>query len=124
MDPVTQKRQLAVDVIKRIEQLPRPEKWRVTREFLLANNPKLVPVDYAFIKQVARERNQLHKVSGISKTGDSRYVLSMPDFMFAALIALDPWLKPELDDKDRKARDRAWNKLARAFPEYAVGKAT
>jgi hypothetical protein len=122
MDAVTEKRQLGLQVIKRIEQLPRPEKWRVTREFVLASNKNASYADHKFVENVAKERNSMLKATGASKSGDSRYLLSMPDFIYAALIATDPDLQDELNNPDKKTSDRAWNKLAAAFPEYAIAR--
>lgn len=118
MDAVTETRQLGIKAIERIEAMPRSEKWRATRELVLAANPKLEPVDRKFQELVKRERDTLMSATGAGQHG--RRLLSMPDFIYAALIALDPQLKPELDSKDRPVRDRAWNSLTKAFPEYSL----
>lgn len=121
MDALTEKRQLGLQVIKRIEELPRPEKWQVTREFLLATNKNASYLDHKFIQQLKEERNNLRNdLTASSKNGDSRFLLSMPDFIYAALIATDPHLQDELNDKDRHQSTKAWKKLANAFPMYKM----
>jgi hypothetical protein len=122
MDAVTERRQLGIKVIERIEALPRPEKWRVAREFILATNKNASYADYKFRESVRKERDALLKDTGASKSGDSRYLLSMPDFIYAALIATDPPLQDELNSKDKKLSDKMWNKLAYAFPEYRIAR--
>lgn len=121
MDAVTEKRQLGIQMIKRIEQLPRPEKWRVTREFLLNTNNNASYADHKFIESLNAERANLRNdLTASSKSGDSRYLLSMPDFIYAALIATDPDLQDELNDPDKNQSTKAWKKLANAFPEYRI----
>ena len=122
IDAVTAKRKLGIEMIKRLQELPRPQKWRDTREFVLNTNPKASYADHKFIESVNKERNALLKDTGASKTGDSRYLLSMPDFIYAALIAIDPDLQDELNDPDRLVSNKAWNRLANAFPEYRVAR--
>lgn len=122
LDAMAERRQLGIKMIDRLEKMPRPQKWKVTRDFVLSQNKNLSYQDYMFIDQLQEERSRLLKDTGASASGDVRYLMSMPDFIYAALIAIDPELQDELNDKDKKVSDRAWNKLTAAFPMYQVAR--
>lgn len=121
MDAVTEKRQLGIKMIAYLEGLPRPRKWQETRHFTLSMNKNASYADHKFIESLKAERNSLiNDITASSKSGDSRYLLSMPDFVYAAIIAVDPLLQEELNNKDHYISTKAWKKLANAFPEYKI----
>lgn len=122
IDAIREKRELGIKMIAHIESLPRPQKWQVTREFVLSQNKNLSYQDHKFIEQVNEERKHLLKDTGASKTGDSRYLMSMPDFIYGALIAIDTDLQDELNNPDKNISSKMWQKLANAFPMYKVAR--
>lgn len=121
MNAQTETRNQAIDAIKQIEQLPRVQRWRAAREFLFQMKPYLRPLDNGFIKQVARQRENLRLPSGRSSVkSQGRQIIDMPDFVYFAVIAFDPVLEKELNERDVRASNRAWAKLGNAFPEYRL----
>lgn len=108
-------------MIAYLEGLPRPQKWQETRHFTLQMNKHASYLDHKFIQQVNADRLALRNdLTASSKSGDSRHLLCMPDFIYGALIAIDPQLQDELNDKDKQLSDKAWKKLANAFPMYRL----
>lgn len=122
LDATTEKRQLGIKMIAHLESLPRPRNWQVTREFVLSQNKNLSYQDHKFIEQVNEERKHLLKDTGASKSGDSRYLLSMPDFIYAAIIAIDKDLQDDLNNPNKKASTKTWQQVAEAFPMYKVAR--
>lgn len=114
-------RQLGIKAIERIEKMPaRVERWRATRELVLAANPKLIPLDADFSRRVGLQREGSFTSTGAGKHG--RQILSMPDFIYFGIISMDTELAQELNNKDRVIRDRAYANLAKAFPEYRTAR--
>lgn len=113
-------RQLGLKALERIEKLPRVEQWRAIKEFVLSANPKLIPLDNDFQRRVALQREHSFSDTGAGKHG--RQILSMPDFIYFPILAIDPSLAEELNNRDRVIRDKAYAKLTKAFPEYRTAR--
>lgn len=105
--------------VAHIESLPQEQRWREIKNLLLKVKPDLVPIDQEFIQAVREEReNNMFKATGASKSGDTRALYSMPQYLYAALHVLDPDFTKVQEDKDLSRKIN--HKLARAFPEYCL----
>jgi hypothetical protein len=105
--------------VARIEGLPQVERWRAIKSLLLKTKPDLKPLDDMFIQQVREEREaNMFSQTGASKSGSTRALYSMPQYLYAALHVLDPDFTKFQEDKDQ---NKIFNrKIARAFPEYSL----
>lgn len=118
---VTEREQLLQEVA-RIEGLPRPEKWHAIRDFTLKMHPGFIPAELDFIAAVTelRESNNFKK-TGASKSGDMRHLMKIPQYIYTALIALDPDLFQEMASGNGGSQ-QTWRKLYNAFPMYRASR--
>lgn len=106
--------------VERIEGLPQMKRWRAIKELLFRVKPDLVPIDKQFIKEVSEERANMLNDIGASKTLSTRKLLSMPQYLYAALHVLDPEFTKLQEDPQLSKKTNL--KLAQTFPEYCVAK--
>lgn len=105
--------------VARIEALPQEQRWREIKTLLLKVKPDLIPLDQQFIQGIREEREtNMFSQTGASKSGSTRALYSMPQYLYAALHVLDPDFtkmqeNPELSKKINR-------KLAAVFPEYCL----
>ena len=102
-----------------IEGLPQAQRWRAIKDLLLKTRPDIAQIDREFCQAVREEReNNMFSKTGASKSGDMRALMSLPQYLYAMLHAMDPdftnlQANPETNRKINL-------KLARAFPEYRL----
>lgn len=102
-----------------IESLPQEQRWREIKTLLLKVKPDLIPIDNEFIQAVREEREtNMFNATGASKSGDTRALYSMPQYLYAALHVLDPDFTKAQEDPSQSRKIN--HKLARAFPEYRL----
>ena len=115
------KRQDFGNEVARIEKLPQAQRWREIKTLLLKVKPDLVPLDNQFIQQIKEEReHNIFSDTGASKSGSTRHLMSMPQYLYAALHVIDPEFtqlqeNPETSQKVNR-------KLAQVFPEYRIAR--
>lgn len=107
--------------VARIEALPQTQRWREIKKLLLRVKPELKPLDDQFIQQIREEREtNMLTDTGASKSGSTRALYSMPQYLYATLHILDPeFTKLQEDPNTSKEVNR---KLARVFPEYCLAR--
>lgn len=107
--------------VARIEGLPQAQRWREIKKLLFKVKPDLIPLDKQFCDQIREEREtNMLSDTGASKSGSTRALYSMPQYLYAALHVLDPeFTKLQEDQETSKAINR---KLAQVFPEYALAR--
>jgi len=118
MEELEYRRQFGEE-IRRIEALPLEQRWRAIKVLLLKVKPELVPLDREFVQAVREERelNMLNQ-TGASKSGSTRALYSMPQYLYAALHVIDKdFTRMQEDKENNKALNR---KIAKVFPEYCL----
>lgn len=101
--------------------MPRTQKWRTTRDFLRAINPKVRQMDDQFILDLNETRNDQLNEFGSNKAMNLRHLMEMPEFLYEALVTVDTELIPDLNS-DKETITRTWRKLAEVFPEYRIAR--
>lgn len=121
---VTNPRQQQLDEIERIENLPRPHIWRATKDFVLRLHPEFRDIDRQFVEacREIREADLTNKTAS-SKSGSMRNTMKIPQFIYEALIAMDPPLLEDISGKNGEAAAMMGKKLYNAFPEYRIARA-
>lgn len=116
-----EKRKAFGNELARIEGLPQVQRWREIKKLLMKLKPELVPLDKQFIRQIQEEREMdMLSDTGASKSGSTRKLYSMPQYLYAALHVLDPdFTKLQENPETSKDLNR---KLAKVFPEYALAR--
>ena len=107
--------------VARIESLPQTQRWREIKNLLLKVKPDLIPLDKDFVQQIREEReHNMLSDTGSSKSGSTRALYSMPQYLYAALHILDPdFTKMQEDPETSKDLNL---KLARVFQEYCLAR--
>jgi hypothetical protein len=107
--------------VARIEAMPQQKRWREIKNLLLKVKPDLKPLDDYFIQDI-REQRELGMLNdvGSSKSGSTRALYSMPQYLYAALHILDPDFTKSQEDPDTSKEINL--KIAREFPEYRLAR--
>lgn len=113
-------RKAFAEEVGRIEGLPQAERWRAIKNLLMKTKPDLIPIDKQFIAAIAEERQNTLNDLGATKSLSTRKLLSMPQYLYAALHILDPEFTRLQEDPDTATKTNL--KLAKVFPEYCVAK--
>ena len=117
----TDPRKAFAQEVERIEGLPQMERWRAIKNLLFKVKPELKPIDDDFCAAIRQERNfNMLKDTGASKSGSTRRLYSMPQYMYAMLTVIDPEFQRLSEDLDHN-KD-LHRKIARAFPEYRLAR--
>ena len=107
--------------VEKIERLPQMQRWRAIKELLFRVKPEFIPLDKSFCEAIKEEReNNLIMDTGASKSGSTRKLFSMPQYLYAMLHLVDPEFTAMQEDKDTAVELNL--KLARAFPEYRIAR--
>jgi len=107
--------------VEKIEALPQEQRWRPIKDLLFTVKPELKYFDEQLVADIKEQRElNMFSQTGSSKSGDSRALYSMPQYLYAALHVLDPDFTRMQEDKEySKILNR---KLTKAFPEYALAR--
>jgi hypothetical protein len=80
-----------------------------------------IPLDRSFCDAIREEREfNMLKDTGASKSGSTRKLFSMPQYLYAMLHLIDPEFTAM--QENRETSRELNHKLARAFPEYRTAK--
>jgi len=113
-------RRAFADKVLEIEGMPQAKRWLAIKKLLLEVKPELRALDKQFIEQVNEERLNMLNDLGASKSMSTRKLLSMPQYLYAALHVLDPEFTKQQDDPELSVITNI--KLAKVFPEYCVAR--
>lgn len=111
-----------VKAIEQIEMAPRPEKWRLTKKFLLDLKPWLVEAEKEHCEACKEIREASQDKYAASKTGVMRNSMKLFGPVYSALIKLDPELKIELNATNKNTTPLIGKQLWEAFPEYRIAR--
>lgn len=105
--------------VERIRGLPQSQRWRATKELLFSVKPELRQVDKDFCAAIREEREfGMLKETGASKSGSTRKLYSMPQYMYAMLHLIDPEFTKLQEDPETSKKTNL--KVAEVFPEYCT----
>jgi hypothetical protein len=103
--------------VEKIRALPPTQRWRATKELLFSVKPELRQVDKEFCDAIREEREfGMLTETGSSKSGSTRKLYSMPQYMYAMLHLIDPEFTKLQEDPDTSKKTNL--KIAEVFPEY------
>lgn len=122
MDLTPEQRQKHLKAIEKIENTPRPEKWRLIRKLTLELKPWLAPLeaDHAEACKELRVKNQDKYAS--SKAGTMRNTMKLFGPVLTSMMKLDPELKVEMSGKNKGLEEKIGKDLYDAFPEYRIAR--
>ncbi|MCB1711288.1 MAG: hypothetical protein KDH96_02045 [Candidatus Riesia sp.] len=104
--------------IEKIEQMKRPQKWRAIKKLFFELHPEFTQIDADFAKACQEIREKNPDKIGMSKDGTMRNTMKIPQFLYNALIKLDPELMIEMSGRNGKEQELIGKQLYKAFPEY------
>lgn len=103
--------------VEKIRALPPTQRWRAIKELLFSVKPELRQVDKEFCDALRQEREfDMLTVTGSSKSGSTRRLYSMPQYMYAMLHLIDPEFTKLQESPDTSKKTNL--KIAEVFPEY------
>lgn len=108
--------------IEKIENLPRPAKWREIKKLTLALHPGLVSYDNDFAEACQELREKHESIVGASKKATLREPMKLPNYLYQALMKLDPELRAEMSGKNNGLQILIGKQLWQAFPEYRIAR--
>jgi len=111
-----------IKTIEKIENMPRPDKWREIRKLLFELHPELVPVDKDFSQACKEIRQKTESKTASSKQGDLRNTMKIPNYVYQALVKLDPGIMIEMSGRNHGEQRIIGKQLYKAFPEYRIAR--
>jgi len=107
--------------VARVRALPPTQRWRAIKNLLFAVKPELRQVDKEFCDAIREERDMnMLKETGASKSGSTRKLYSMPQYMYAMLHLIDPEFTKLQESPDTSKKTNL--KIAETFPEYCLAR--
>ena len=111
-----------IKTIEKIENLPRPAKWREIKKLLLSLHPELKPVDDAFSQACKEIRQRTESKTASSKEMSIRNTMKIPNYVYQALVKLDPEIMIEMSGRNHGEQRLIGKQLYKAFPEYRIAR--
>ena len=111
-----------IKTIEKIENLPRPAKWREIKKLLLSLHPELKPVDDDFAQACKEIRQRTESKTASSKDGNIRNTMKLPNYLYQALCKLDPGIMEEMSGRNHGEQRLIGKQLYKAFPEYRIAR--
>lgn len=108
--------------IEKIEYMKRPEKWREIKKLVLELHPELKAVDDEFAEACKELRLKTESKTASSKTGVMRNTMKIPNYIYQAMVKLDPDLMVEMSGKNNGLQIKIGKQLYKAFPEYRIAR--
>lgn len=122
MELSPEQRQKHLKAIEKIENTPRPEKWRLVKKLILELKPWLVPYEAEHAEACKELRIKNENKYASSKTGAMRNTMKLFGPVYNAMIKLDPELRIEMSGKNKGLEEKVGKDLYDAFPEYRIAR--
>lgn len=106
--------------IEKIENLPRPEKWREIKKFTLELKPWLKQAEKEHAEACKELRQNTSSTTASSKSGAMRNTMKLFNPVYQSMIKLDPDLLDEMSGKNKGLQGKVSHDLWKAFPEYRI----
>jgi hypothetical protein len=107
------------DIGKLIDKYSGPQLWQESVKLAIKSNPKIAQEILAIIRDNKITRAELNNQYGANESGTMRLGMRMPVVVEDILSVVDPDNFPV---KNNKHGEAITHKLAKAFPEFAIGK--
>jgi hypothetical protein len=107
------------EIGKLIDKYSGPQLWQESVKLAIKSNPKIAQEVLAIIRDNKVTRETLLNEYGANESGSMRLGLRMPVVVEDILSVVDPDNFPV---KNNKHGEVITHKLAKAFPEFAIGK--
>jgi hypothetical protein len=106
--------------IEKIEQTPRPAKWKLIKKLTLELKPWLVPAeaDHAEACKEIRQKNDNQYAS--SQSGVMRNSMKLFGPVYMSIVKLDPEITVEMSGRNQDSQAKIGKQLWDAFPEYRI----
>lgn len=111
-----------IKTIEKIENMPRPQKWREIKKLLLDLHPELIPYDDDFSQACKELRQRSESKTGSSKDGNFRNTMKLPQYLYQAMLKLDPDMMIEMSGRNHGHQLLIGKQLYKAFPEYRIAR--
>lgn len=108
--------------IEKIESLPRPQKWREVKKFVLSIHPELRAIDKEYMQACKEMRQGLNSDTASSELGTLSLTMKIPTYVYQALIKFDPEIVEEASGRNKGYQYQIMQEMAKAFPEYRVAR--
>lgn len=122
MDLTPEQRQKFLKAIEKIENTPRPEKWRLIRKLTLELKPWLIPIEAEHAEACKEIRIKNENKYASSKSGTMRNTMKLFGPVFSNLTKLDPELSVEMSGRNKGLEEKIGKDLYNAFPEYRTAR--
>ena len=122
MDLTPEQRQKYLKAIEKIENTPRPEKWKLIKKLILELKPWLVPYEEVHAQACKELRVKNENKYASSKSGVMRNTMKLFGPVYMAMTKLDPELRVEMSGKNKGLEILAGKQLYDAFPEYRIAR--
>lgn len=108
--------------IEKIENTPRPEKWRLIRKLTLELKPWLVPIEAEHSEACKELRLKNTDKYAASKSGTMRNTMKLFGPVYTSMTKLDPQLQLEMSGRNKGLEEQIGKDLYKAFPEYRIAR--
>jgi hypothetical protein len=111
-----------VKSIEKIENTPRPQKWREIKKLMLELHPELKKYDEDFSQACKELRQRTVSSTASSKDMNLRNTMKLPHYLYQAIIKLDPEVMIEMSGRNHGHQYLIGKQLYNAFPEYRIAR--
>jgi len=115
-----EQREKQLKAIEKIEMAPRPEKWRLIKDFTLEIKPWLKELEHGHSAACKELRLKNENKFAASKSGTMRNSMKLFGPVYQNIIRLDPSFQTEMSGKNKGDQQKAMKQLWDAFPEWRV----
>lgn len=122
MEHTPEQRQKHLKAIEKIENTPRPEKWRLIRKLTLELKPWLIPVEADHAEACKEIRIKNANKYAASESGTMRNTMKLFGPVYTNMIKLDPELSVEMSGRNKGLEELIGKQLYDAFPEYRIAR--
>lgn len=117
-----EQREKHLQSVDKIIAMKRPEKWRAIRKLLFELHPELVPAHDEHMQACKEWRQSTQSATASSKSGDIRNTMKIPNYVYQAIIKLDPEIMVEMSGRNNGDQIKIGEQLHKAFPEYRIAR--
>ena len=118
MDITPEQKAKYLKAIERIENTPRPEKWRLIRKLTLELKPWYKPLEHEHAEACKELRLKNDNAYAASKSGTMRNSMKVFGPVLTGMMKLDPELPAEWSGRNQGDQEKVGKQLWDAFPEY------
>lgn len=122
MELTPEQKQKYLKAIAKIENTPRPEKWRLIKKLTLELKPWLVQVEAGHAEACKELRIKNENKYASSKSGVMRNTMKLFGPVYTSITKLDPEIMVEMSGRNKGLEEKIGKQLYDAFPEYRIAR--